>query len=277
MSGALALARPVETIDRADHGELARPAVPTGTANFLGIDFDCVPPEAMLRRIVERPADAPFAYVVTPNVDHVVRLNHAHPHLRQVYRRAWATLCDSRILAKLAASDSIELPVTTGSDLTEALCRHGIDRNARIAVVGGDRGMIERLRTRYGFTDIAHFDPPMGFIDDPRARADAASFVASERARYTFLAVGSPQQELLAHDVAARGDAVGVALCVGASLEFLTGSKRRAPRLVQTLALEWLFRLVTDPARLWRRYVVEAPQIFLIVRRWHRFVSRYCA
>lgn len=247
------------------------------TANYLDIEFDCVKSDVILRQIVDRSADAPFVYIVTPNVDHVVRLHHAHPHLRQVYRHAWATLCDSRILAKLAASDAIALPVTTGSDLTAALCRDGIDRDARIAIVGGDDGMIDALRQRYGFTDIIHFNPPMGFINDADARAEAAAFIVGARARYTFLAVGSPQQELLAHDVATRGEATGLALCVGASLEFLAGSKRRAPRVVQALSLEWLFRLATDPGRLWRRYMIEAPQIFLIARRWRDFVSRYGA
>jgi UDP-N-acetyl-D-mannosaminuronic acid transferase (WecB/TagA/CpsF family) len=63
--------------------------------------------------------------------------------------------------------------------------------------------------------------------------------------------------------------ATGVGLCIGASLEFLTGAKRRAPLWLQRLGLEWLFRLLTEPRRLWRRYLVEGPRIFVLWWRWH--------
>jgi len=87
-----------------------------------------------------------------------------------------------------------------------------------------------------------------------------------------FFAVGSPQSELICSLIRQRNRTAGVGLCIGASLEFLTGSKLRAPHWMQRVGLEWLFRLVNEPTRLWRRYLLEGPVIFRIWWQW-RFSS----
>ena len=89
-----------------------------------------------------------------------------------------------------------------------------------------------------------------------------------------FFAIGAPQSELVCALAVERGKARGVGLCIGASLEFLTGAKSRAPLWMQRAGLDWLFRLASEPARLWRRYLVEGPQIFLIWWRWRLSSSR---
>ena len=110
----------------------------------------------------------------------------------------------------------------------------------------------------------------MGFENDPVAFAAAVAFVRDRPARFVFLAVGSPRQERLAAAIAAAGDATGTGLCVGASLEFLAGARRRAPCFMQRVGMEWLFRLATDPRRLLRRYLVDSPMVIalLLKQRW---------
>jgi exopolysaccharide biosynthesis WecB/TagA/CpsF family protein len=104
----------------------------------------------------------------------------------------------------------------------------------------------------------------MGLRHNVPAQLAAAQFAAAEKARLTILAVGSPQQELLARLIALQADATGIGLCVGAALDFITGTERRAPLAFQKLGLEWFFRLASDPRRLWRRYLVEGPKIFAL-------------
>ncbi len=249
--------------------------MPTGntdgaTAEFLGVRFDTVDERQALAMIAARAADAPFAYIVTPNVDHVVRLHRHRPDLWPVYRQAWLTLCDSRILAGLARRAGLGLPVVPGSDLTLAMVRGAIRPGDRIAILGGGASIADELRTRYGFTDIVHYDPPMGFVRDPAEVARAAEFLIAARARYSFLAVGSPQQEIVARHVERSGRAVGVGLCIGASLDFLVGRQTRAPRVMQVMGLEWLFRLLSSPRRMWRRYLIEGPVIFALFTSWRR-------
>lgn len=239
-----------------------------GTASFLDFRFQLSDEAEVCTAIEARAASAPFAYVVTPNVDHVVRVQRRRSDVWPAYRHAWLTLCDSRIISRLATSAGMHLPVVPGSDLTEALFRKTIRRDDRIAILGGDPAAVERLCRKYALTDVVHHNPPMNFINDPAEVARAVDFITRAHARYCFIAVGSPQQEVLAYRVEGVGQATGIGLCVGASLDFLAGGQTRAPRFMQWLALEWLYRLLSNPRRLWRRYLVEGPAIFAIFWHW---------
>ena len=237
---------------------------------FLDLQFTRISMVEAIEAIVARPPSAPFSYIVTPNVDHVVRLQRRRSDLWPAYRGAWMTLCDSRILARMANAVGRDLPVVTGSDLTAALFEQRICTDDRIAVLGGTEDMVSRITQRFNLRDVRHYNPPMGFIRDAREVAEAVRFLVEAKARYTFLAVGSPQQEIIARRVSRTACASGVGFCVGAGLEFLTGDQERAPRVVQQMSLEWLYRLSRDPQRLWRRYLIEGPQIFRIHQTWRR-------
>jgi exopolysaccharide biosynthesis WecB/TagA/CpsF family protein len=79
--------------------------------------------------------------------------------------------------------------------------------------------------------------------------------------------VGAPQQEQIAYQLLQRNRARGLALCLGASLNFVTGLERRAPVWMQRMGAEWLYRLMQDPKRLGKRYLVRGPRIFRHLRR----------
>lgn len=223
--------------------------------------------EETLSLLAARPAEAPFAYVVTPNADHFIRLEHSEPGLRPVYEGAWLSVCDSRVLRLLAARRGIALKLAPGSDLTVALLERVLAADEPLTVLGGNEEVVGRVIARYGLTKVAHHNPPMGFIDDPVAVAACEDFVAAHPARFVLLCLGSPRQEILAARIAAGGRARGVGLCVGAALEFAAGVKQRAPIWVQKAHLEWLHRLLSEPRRLWRRYLLEAPRLLMLMRR----------
>jgi exopolysaccharide biosynthesis WecB/TagA/CpsF family protein len=110
----------------------------------------------------------------------------------------------------------------------------------------------------------------MALNDNPVARTAAARFAVDAGARFTLIAVGSPQQELIAAEIRDIDNGRGTGLCIGASIDFLAGREKRAPLWMQRLALEWLYRLLGNPARMWRRYLVEGPRIFLLAWRFRR-------
>lgn len=247
---------------------LPRPAA--ARIEFVDMTFTADNDAQVLGAIRARDPDAPFAYIVTPNVDHIVRLQRSRSDLWPAYRAAWMTLCDSRILARLAHRSGFPLPVLPGSDLTVRMIETVIARDDRIAIIGGGADGVAALADRYGLRAVLHHEPPMGFIDDPAAVERAARFAIEARARYHFFALGSPQQEMLAYRIARMGGASGIGFCVGASLDFLTGTQTRAPASMQRLSMEWLYRLGSDPRRLWRRYLIDGPEIFGIARDWRR-------
>jgi len=236
---------------------------------FLNSAFDRIGFDVSLERIVRRDPARPFAFVVTPNVDHLVRLSRGG-ELAPLYAQAWLTVCDSRVLELIAAFSGEEVEVTPGSDLTAALFDHAIDPDEPVVVIGGDEDVIAGVTARYGLTNVRWHQPPMGLRTNPQAVADCAAFVAANPARFVFLCVGSPQQEMIAAACIEREDCTGVGLCVGASLDFLSGKAQRAPQWMQRARLEWLHRLLEEPRRMWRRYLVDGPRVLLIWWEWRR-------
>ncbi len=236
------------------------------TLRLLGVEFADLELNEAVRWVLARPIDAPFDYVVTPNADHLVRLSRDAP-LAAIYRDAALRLLDSRVVARAARAIGMAAPrVVTGSDLTARLLAC-LPEAERVTIVGLRAAWLPALVARTGIAPPAHLDPPMGFERDPASVAAAVQFVLDHPARCVFLAVGSPRQEVLAAGIKASGAATGVGLCIGASLEFLAGATRRAPRWMQAAGLEWLYRLAGDPRRLGRRYLLDDPVIFALLLR----------
>jgi N-acetylglucosaminyldiphosphoundecaprenol N-acetyl-beta-D-mannosaminyltransferase len=207
-----------------------------------------------------------FGYVVTPNVDHLIRF-HDEPVFRALYADAAYVLMDSRFLSIIfRVLKATRVRVCTGSDLTAQLFARVIDRDDRVVLIGGDDVQARSLENRYGLQQLRHFNPPMGFIRDPREVEKCIAFIEDcSPFRFCFLAVGAPQQEVIAQKLKSRGIARGMALCIGAAINFLTGVERRAPAWMQSMGLEWLFRLAQNPGRLAKRYLVRGPRVFLLL------------
>lgn len=241
--------------------------------NFLGIEFSGLDLDQAVDAVTVRASiDCAFAYVVTPNVDHVVGLS-SEPARRPLYESAWITLNDSNILKRLGKRVGLSLPVATGADLAERLFDGVIDRREPVTIIGGDKAMIEELKRRYALTDVRWHRAPMGLKQKPEAIVRAAAFAAAQPSRFTFICVGAPQQELIAYAMAQRGDAMGVGLCVGAALEFLSGQTQRAPLWMRKAGLEWLYRLASEPGRLWKRYLVTGPKVFSLFAAWRASIA----
>jgi exopolysaccharide biosynthesis WecB/TagA/CpsF family protein len=238
--------------------------------SLLGLRFANLTVAEAAFLLADRPASAPFAYVVTPNADHLVRLNR-EPNLAAVYRNAALCLLDSRVVHGLGRLIGLAVPgIAPGSDLTAHLLAHHLRPGERITIIGLSPEWLPPLVARCALAPPAHYNPPMGFDNDPAALAATVAFVRGHPARFVFLALGSPRQEHLAAAIAATGGVTGTGLCIGASLEFLAGARRRAPRFVSRSGLEWLFRLMNEPRRLFRRYLIDSPAVIVLLlrQRW---------
>jgi len=237
---------------------------------FLGVVYDPLEADEVLDRLIARDPQADFAQIVTPNSDHLVRIDQGDDTIRQAYLDAWLCLNDSRIVGMVAKARGIPLTTVPGADLVRDLFNSKrFDPSWPLLLVGGTPELFAALVDRFGLQNAIHYDAPMGLLKD-RAKFDATlAAIEGRPARFTLLAVGSPQQELLAHALVERGRAKGVGLCIGAAVDFLVNPERRAPRWMSQAGLEWFFRLSREPRRLWRRYLVDSPKVFtLAYREW---------
>jgi N-acetylglucosaminyldiphosphoundecaprenol N-acetyl-beta-D-mannosaminyltransferase len=237
-------------------------------AEFLGLPFSLLQQAEVVQLIAEQ-GGAPYRYVVTPNAHHVVNIHNDPERLLPVYQDAWLSLCDSRIVRALARFDRLRLPLVTGSDLVAALLR-ALDASEsapmarRVLVVGPQRDAEDPLQRAYPNLDVAVLPAPDALRQSAERRRAVVRACLNRSWDIALLCVGSPAQELIAQELAALNCQSGVALCVGASIDFLTGRSTRAPLWLQKLGLEWTYRLCREPVRLWRRYLIESPRIFHI-------------
>ena len=221
----------------------------------------------------------PAHVVVTPNVDHIVKLEQ-QPALKSLYKQADYIFADGMPIVWASRLMQRPLPErVTGADLFVAMCNHAIERKWRVVLLGGRPGeedvLSDRFSRHFPGLDIRIIAPSMQFdpLGDEGQRA--ATTIQSLEPHIVFVCLGLPKQErwALHHAPGLKG---GVVMCVGAAMEFALGIKSRAPRLVQQAGMEWLWRLLSDPAHLWRRYLVDDPYFLILCwREWrNRNVQR---
>ena len=226
---------------------------------FDGVELCDEPIEKIISFVVGF-SDRKFVYVVTPNVDHFYRLGMSGDDaFKRAYAHADLRVCDSRIVKKLSVLESKPvINVVPGSDLTLRLLTSSWARTAKILVVGPELEDVELVKRKFSLNNVISCSPPMGFIKSEEEVAKCIDAVVSSSADLVLLAVGSPQQEILAYQIKmitlGVKDQGGVILCVGASWDFLSGKAARAPRIMQVLHLEWLHRAGSNPRRLIPRY-----------------------
>lgn len=237
---------------------------------FLGLNYDLVSEDAVLDHIRSYPPQRNFSYIVTPNSDHVVRISESGANVRDAYLDADICINDSRVIAFVSRLFGYRLTTVTGADLVKNLFHSpSFQPDQPILLVGGRPALFDDLVERFGLTNAKHYDAPMGLLADKVKFEKTLAFVQQNAEGLTLFAVGSPQQELLAHALWQSGRAEGIGLCIGAAVEFLIRPEDRAPRWMSAYGIEWLFRLVKEPRRLWRRYLIQSPKVLgLIFRQW---------
>lgn len=203
-------------------------------------------------------ARRPPALVVTPNVDHIVLLQRDSA-FREAYAAAALRLCDGAPLLVLSRLCRRPLPGrVTGADLMLDVCQLAAQEGLRVFVAGGApdvlRQGITTLEERYPGLLISGHSPPLAFEGTAEDLA-LQRLLRTADPHIVMVCLGAPRAEIWAQQQQHVHPAVY--LCVGAGIDFAAGARRRAPQALQQLGLEWLYRLVQEPRRLWRRYLVR--------------------
>jgi N-acetylglucosaminyldiphosphoundecaprenol N-acetyl-beta-D-mannosaminyltransferase len=202
-------------------------------------------------------------FVVTPNVDHAV-LYQQHAGLRRAYANASLVLADGMPLVVAARLLGHQLPGrVAGSDLAPALFAAAESRGPlRVYLLGAARGVADRAATeiasRWPMVGVVGtYSPPARFEGDPAENERILTRIAEADPDVLIVGLGAPKQELW---VDAHRDQIvaSVTLCLGATIDFLAGEKKRAPCWMRGAGLEWLHRVASEPRRLSGRYARDA-------------------
>ncbi|AZL60495.1 glycosyltransferase [Tabrizicola piscis] len=197
--------------------------------------------------------------LATLNLDHMVKLTR-DPAFRAAYRAQTHVVADGNPvvwLSRLAGRRSVTL--VPGSELIAPLSALAAEKGVSVAFLGSTepalRAAARRLEADHpGLKVAACLSPAFGF-DPTGPEADAMlDQIAASGARVCFLALGAPKQEILAARGRDRHPGIGF-VSIGAGLDFIAGLQTRAPLWVRKIAMEWLWRLLTNPRRLARRYL----------------------
>ncbi len=210
--------------------------------------------------------------MVTPNVDHAINLGEDDRYAK-VYERAVLRLIDGAPLLWLARLIGFKnVQKFSGSDLIGICASVALARGWRVVLIGGDSDLcklaLDRLQASHAYADDTFAALPVPFLSTPDAPASRRTIeeLTTLVPSIVFVCLGSPKQELWFEAWAAHLPPA-VYVGAGATIEFVAGTKKRAPRIIQILGLEWTWRLALEPHRLWRRYLVKGPRFLPIVVR----------
>lgn len=253
---------------QANKWHAAEQRVRVGHALIDNVDF-----EGALERIDKMIQSGKCGYVLTPNVDHVVQLERDEL-LRTIYSQADLVLADG--MPVVWAAKYLGTPLkgrVAGSDLFPQLCEMAAKKGYRVFFLGGRPGAGEKaiqiLSAQNAGFDARTYCPPFGFENDPAETEKISAMIREYVPQILCVAVGAPKQEYWIYRHG-RHLGVPVSLGIGASLDFVAGMQKRAPLFLRKIGLEWFWRLVLEPRRMWRRYLVDDPAFLGIIRRQKR-------
>ena len=243
---------------------------------LFGVDLDPLRMTETVSRIQRWVADpnSGCRYVVPPNVDHTVLLRH-DARLQAAYRDADLVLADGWPVVFASRLVDRALPErVAGSDLVPSLFTYA-NAELRVFLLGAAPGVADRAATNIHrswarVSIVGTYSPPLGFETDQQENGQILERIRQARPDLLIVGLGAPKQELWVHAHRAQIEAKA-ALCVGATIDFLAGENKRAPQIWQRCGLEWLFRMMSDPRRLVRRYARDAfifPQ--LVWQEWQQ-------
>jgi len=235
--------------------------------NILDIQIDNIGMNELIERL------RVGGVVFTPNVDHLVKLQKDNEFCR-VYQEADYRVCDSQLI--MYASRFLGQPIkekVSGSDLFPAFYRrYGDDRNVKMFLLGGLAGVAEQARhninVKVGRNMVVDtYSPPFGFENDPIECQKIIDLVNRSGASVLAVGVGAPKQEKWICQYRSRLTSIRTFFAIGATIDFEAGYLRRSPAWMSSVGLEWLYRLVKEPGRLWKRYLVEDVAFFVLILR----------
>ena len=228
---------------------------------ILNVPIQAITQDELLRSLK-------LGVLVTPNVDHLVKLQNDR-EFYDVYQKAEWVICDSKILYLLSKLLKHPLPeaIPGSSFFTAFYMYHKDDPACKIFLLGAAEGVaakaMERINEKVGRRIVvgAH-SPSYGFEKDERECEELVRIVNESGANVLLVGVGAPKQEKWIMKYHGRMPGVDIFMALGATIDFEAGTLKRAPIFWQKIGMEWLYRVLKEPKRLFKRYFIDDMQFF---------------
>ena len=248
--------------------------------NICGINIDKYTFDEVVETIIHQALTGKIPeYVVTPNAQHILTLQ-KDTHFREIYQKAFLVVPDG--VSLLWAAKFLQTPLNgriNGTDLFEKLCAIAPEKGLKIFLLGGRPGAAEKakeiLQARHpGINIVGTHCPPYGFESQPAQLELINSQIKAAAPHILFVGLGAPKQEYWIYNHYQELK-VPISIGIGVSFELVADMVKRAPVWMQKMGLEWFFRLIVEPRRLWQRYIMGNPQFIWLVLKQRFGLSKF--
>lgn len=228
---------------------------------FLNVNILSLTQKELLEQMAE-------GVLYTPNLDHLIKLQYDR-EFYDIYQQAEWIVCDSQILyfASKLLKRSLPMAIPGSSFFTAFYNYHANNPNCKIFLLGAAEGVakkaMENINRRVGRQIVvgAH-SPSYGFEKNEQECEELIHIVNESGATVLLVGAGAPKQEKWIAKYRSRMSGVKLFMALGATIDFEAGNIKRAPRIFQILAMEWFYRFLKEPKRLFRRYFIDDIQFF---------------
>lgn len=230
---------------------------------ILNVEIDNISQEELLEQLNQ-------GVLVTPNVDDIMK-HQKDKDFHIVASKADFVVCDSKIV--LLASRFLGTPLKEaipGSSFFPRYCDYHKDDETKIFLLGAKEGVgeiaKERINKRTGRNIVVDtYSPPFGFEKDEKECQHIVELLKTSEANVVLVGLGNPKQTKWIYKYKDQLPNIDVFMALGATIDFEAGNIKRAPKIIQNMALEWLYRLLKEPKRMYRRYLIEDMPFFWLL------------
>lgn len=225
-----------------------------------------------ISEIEQRIYDDKKSYVVAVNVDVIMKIE-KDSLLKEATDAADMVIVDGKPLIWIAKKH--KKPITekvSGSDLVPKLCEVSAEKGYTIYILGGKEGIAEQAKTKLierlpAIKVVGTYSPPLGFENDEEELKKINERISESKPDILLVCLGCPKQEKFVYENISKFDAK-VSICAGATVDFLAGNIKRAPKWMSNHGLEWLYRFLKEPKRLFKRYFIDDIKIFKLAKKY---------
>lgn len=212
------------------------------------------------------------SYIVAINVDVVMKIEN-DSYLKEITDKADMVLVDGKPLEWIAKWHKRPIKAKiSGSDLVPILCERAAEKGYSIFIIGGKEGIAEKAKQNLegdlpGIRIVGTYAPPFGFEKDEEELDKINSMISSANPNLLIACFGCPKQEKWIYENYQKYDAK-VSVCAGATVDFLAGNVNRAPKWMSDHGLEWFYRFLQEPKRMFKRYFIDDVKILKLIRKY---------